>query len=133
MEKNVIRLSVILLIIVALTSTVTIVMSNKDPDQIQTMPYVFSVKDRIGIVLDTDALYFGGAPSGTRLKRSLNISVQQAANVDVSTRGHGNVIANESSFYMQANTTKTVGFHIDIPSSLSEGTYDGEVVFLFYR
>ena len=87
-SPSVTRVVLLLAIIVVVSSLVTFLLLhffNERPDEVKFIEYDYSVKERVGLVLDNDALHFGGGPPGARLQRSINLSTSKAARVHVST------------------------------------------------
>lgn len=125
-------LALIIIIIVGLTFTLLTLMKDT-PEEVISFPYNFQVKDHLGFSLDTDKLYFGGGIAGFVLERKLEVSSPFDAMVHIDSEGPGLVTVDENDFFLKANESRDLVFHLKIPDDLPVGAYEGIVILSFYE
>lgn len=113
----------------------TVLMPREELLAIKTYPLDLYVSAEVQLNLDTDAIHLGGAPPGGSLQRSLNISFDQDANVDIVVEGNATplVSVSDNQFLLPAKTKKEITFRATIPEGTPYGTYTGIVTFFFFK
>ena len=133
-RKRILLFSIIIILLVYGVSMLLIsIFSMSSPYRIEVMDYDFTVKDGIGINLDSDYLHFGGGPSGAFLERSISITSDMPAKVSISWEGPGDLSVDKNDFKIGANETTPVTFYLGIPENLSLGNYSGTVFLRFFK
>ncbi len=101
------------------------------------IPMDMKVSDKVGFNLDADAIHFGTTQAGSVSERGLTISHKYDFPVRVSIRTYGNlsefVAVTDNEFLVQPGETREVKFLADVPFGVEKGSYEGQVVVVFYR
>lgn len=129
------RIVLLLVGVVLLSSiaTLTIIeLSGSRPYATQEIEYTYAVRDRVGIVLDTDALHFGTGPRGATLQRGINLSLPYDARVRIDADTDVLQVS-DNDFYLEKGMTYPLEFYLTIPEDVSNGNYSGLLTFQFFR
>lgn len=124
------------LIVVLLYSVVLLLVSVfalSTPYLVENIPYDFSVKDKLGVNVDSDSLHFGGGPAGVILQRSLAFTVEQDSRVVVSWDGPGSLSVDKNDFILKKGENTSIMFYLSFSKDLPIGDYNGTVELHFFE
>lgn len=129
------RVVLLLIVVVLLSSFITLAvieLGTSRPYATQEIEYTYAVRDRVGIVLDTDALHFGTGPRGATLQRGINLTIPYDAQVRIDADTDVLQVS-DNDFYLEKDTVYPLEFYLTIPEDASNGNYSGVLSFQFFR
>lgn len=132
-EKKKINLLLAALFVIIISGVIAILStSSPSPKEIIEIPYQFSVQPTLGIVGDTDLLYFGGGPADAKLERTVDLKARKATKVLITATGPAELVVDKNNIILDETQSTTISFALIIPD-LEEGTYEGKVFFSFFE
>ncbi len=96
----------------------------------------FQVGDKMGLIADTEGLYFGITNAGGASRRSVNLTNTYGAPVVVLIRPEGSIaqfIDTTESVFLEPEESRLVDVAVQVPLGTAKGNYTGSVGFIFKR
>lgn len=131
------RLLLSMVLVVMLVYLVTILLVSvfklSSPYRVDVVPYDFSVKEHLGVNVDSDIIHFGGGPPGVLLSRSVILEAEVDSRVTVFWDGPGIMSVSKNDFMLSKGENTSVMFYLTVPAGLELGNYSGNVTFSFFE